>query len=102
MSFSDKSIQCSDCGATFTFSASEQELFQSRGYTNEPKRCPTCPRQGSQNAMETAVTEHPARCSPQHVPSVAKKLKYPLNPAVTGRCTVVIAIEKSDRVDKLV
>ncbi|MDD4859635.1 MAG: zinc-ribbon domain containing protein [Dehalococcoidales bacterium] len=38
----DKQIQCSDCGATFTFSADEQELFQSRGYTNEPKRCPTC------------------------------------------------------------
>jgi len=42
MSFEDKSIQCSDCGVTFTFSAEEQELFQSRGYTNEPKRCLTC------------------------------------------------------------
>ncbi len=42
MSFEDKSIQCSDCGTTFTFSAQEQELFQSRGYTNEPKRCPSC------------------------------------------------------------
>ncbi len=42
MSFQAKSIQCSDCGATFTFSAEEQELFQSRGYTNEPKRCPSC------------------------------------------------------------
>ena len=42
MAFQDKSIQCSDCGATFTFSAEEQELFQSRGYTNEPKRCPEC------------------------------------------------------------
>ncbi|HEY81999.1 MAG TPA: zinc-binding protein [Dehalococcoidia bacterium] len=42
MSFQDKSLQCSDCGATFTFSAEEQELFQSRGYTNEPKRCSPC------------------------------------------------------------
>ena len=42
MSFEDKSIQCSDCGATFTFSADEQELFASRGYTNDPKRCPSC------------------------------------------------------------
>ena len=42
MSFQDKSLQCSDCGATFTFSAEEQEFFQSRGYTNEPKRCPSC------------------------------------------------------------
>ena len=42
MSFEDKSIQCSDCGATFVFSAEEQELFASRGYTNEPKRCLSC------------------------------------------------------------
>jgi CxxC-x17-CxxC domain-containing protein len=42
MSFQDKSIECSDCGITFTFSADEQELFASRGYTNDPKRCPAC------------------------------------------------------------
>lgn len=42
MSFQDKSLQCSDCGTTFTFSAEEQEFFQSKGYTNEPKRCPAC------------------------------------------------------------
>ena len=42
MSFQDKSLQCSDCGATFTFSVQDQEFFQSKGYTNEPKRCPTC------------------------------------------------------------
>ena len=42
MGFLDKSIQCSDCGATFTFSAEEQEFFASKGYTNDPKRCPSC------------------------------------------------------------
>jgi CxxC-x17-CxxC domain-containing protein len=42
MSFQNKTLKCSDCGNTFTFSAEEQELFQSRGYTNEPKRCPEC------------------------------------------------------------
>ena len=42
MSFQDRSIQCSDCGATFTFSAEEQEFFQSKAYTNDPKRCPPC------------------------------------------------------------
>ena len=42
MSFEDKTLTCGDCGSTFTFSASEQELFQTRGYLNEPKRCPTC------------------------------------------------------------
>ena len=42
MSFQDKSLECSDCGTTFTFSAEEQEFFQSKGYVNEPKRCPEC------------------------------------------------------------
>jgi CxxC-x17-CxxC domain-containing protein len=42
MSFQDKSLQCSDCGNAFTFRAEEQEQFRSRGYTNQPKRCPEC------------------------------------------------------------
>jgi CxxC-x17-CxxC domain-containing protein len=42
MSFEDKTITCADCGNSFTFTAEEQEQFQQRGYTNEPKRCPEC------------------------------------------------------------
>ena len=42
MSFQDKTLECSDCGKSFTFGSEEQEQFQSRGYTNEPKRCPDC------------------------------------------------------------
>jgi len=42
MSFQDKTLECSDCGNTFTFSVEDQEFFQSKGYTNEPKRCPEC------------------------------------------------------------
>jgi len=42
MGFQDKSIQCCDCGTTFTFSADEQEFFASKGYVNDPKRCPEC------------------------------------------------------------
>jgi len=42
MSFQEKTLTCTDCGNSFTFSVEEQEQFQSRGYTNEPKRCPEC------------------------------------------------------------
>jgi CxxC-x17-CxxC domain-containing protein len=42
MSFQDKTIVCFDCNTNFTFSVEEQEQFQSRGYTNQPKRCPEC------------------------------------------------------------
>ena len=48
MSFQAKSLKCSDCGINFTFSVEDQEFFQSKGYTNEPKRCPTC-RQASRS-----------------------------------------------------
>jgi len=42
MAFQDKSIECSDCGSTFTFAAGEQEFFKSKGLTHEPKRCSWC------------------------------------------------------------
>ncbi len=42
MDYQDKSLTCSDCGASFTFSAQEQEQFATKGYTNEPKRCLAC------------------------------------------------------------
>jgi len=44
MNFQDKSLQCSDCGRQFTFTAGEQEFYSSRGLQNEPKRCPECRR----------------------------------------------------------
>jgi CxxC-x17-CxxC domain-containing protein len=44
VSFNDKTLTCVDCGAEFTFTASEQEFHASRGFTNEPKRCPDCRR----------------------------------------------------------
>jgi hypothetical protein len=42
MTYQDKTLKCSDCGADFTFSAGEQEFFASKGLTNEPKRCRPC------------------------------------------------------------
>ncbi|MDD5093471.1 MAG: zinc-ribbon domain containing protein [Dehalococcoidia bacterium] len=42
MSFTDRELQCADCGAKFTFTASEQEFFANKGFTNDPKRCPDC------------------------------------------------------------
>lgn len=40
--YEDKTLECTDCGVSFTFSADEQALFASRGFTNEPKRCAEC------------------------------------------------------------
>lgn len=42
MSYTDRTLTCVDCGTQFTFSAEDQEYHASRGFTNEPKRCPSC------------------------------------------------------------
>jgi CxxC-x17-CxxC domain-containing protein len=42
MAYTEKSLQCSDCGKTFSFTVEEQEFYASKGFTNEPKRCPPC------------------------------------------------------------
>ena len=42
MSYQDKTLTCSDCGAQFVFTANEQAFYADRGFTNEPKRCPAC------------------------------------------------------------
>ena len=42
MGYEDRELTCVECGATFTFTASEQEFFASKGFTNDPKRCQEC------------------------------------------------------------
>ena len=42
MVFQDRTLNCVECGTGFTFSADDQSYHQERGYTNEPKRCPSC------------------------------------------------------------
>ena len=80
MSYQDKSLQCSDCGVTFTFSAEEQEFFASKGYTNEPKRCFTCrqarkaERYGS-GGYRSQRTMYPAVCA-----QCGKETEVPFEP----------------------
>ena len=63
MSFEEKQLQCSDCGATFTFSTEEQEFFQSKGYTNEPKRCPECRQTRKTERFGASRQMFPATCA---------------------------------------
>ena len=44
MTYTEKALQCTDCGKTFAFTAEEQEFYASKQFTNEPKRCPDCRR----------------------------------------------------------
>jgi cold shock CspA family protein len=40
MTYQDKEITCRECGGAFMFTAGEQEFYASKGFSNEPTRCP--------------------------------------------------------------
>jgi CxxC-x17-CxxC domain-containing protein len=40
--YTDETLKCVDCGASFEFTRSEQEFFASKGFTNKPSRCADC------------------------------------------------------------
>ncbi|MBI2853933.1 MAG: zinc-ribbon domain containing protein [Chloroflexi bacterium] len=88
MSYQDKSLTCQDCGQSFTFGADEQSLFAQKGYTNEPKRCPTCRQarraEGSSNGLSNSGYGRPQR---QMYPAVCaqcgKQTQVPFEPRGT-------------------
>ena len=49
--YNDKNLACADCGQEFVFTASEQDFYAQRNFT-EPRRCPSCraSRKAARNA----------------------------------------------------
>jgi CxxC-x17-CxxC domain-containing protein len=49
--YNDKTLTCADCSQQFVFTASEQDFYAQRGFT-EPRRCPSCraSRKAARNA----------------------------------------------------
>jgi len=79
--FTDKQLQCADCGNTFTFSAAEQEFFAQKGYTNEPKRCLPCrqarkaDRGANSGGSRSNMQKYPAICA-----QCGKETEVPFEP----------------------
>jgi len=69
MSFINKLLQCSDCSATFTFTAGEQEFYAAKGFTNEPGRCLSC-RQARRTQRNSFSSFGGSRFSRQMFPAV--------------------------------
>jgi CxxC-x17-CxxC domain-containing protein len=88
MIYTEKSLQCSDCGKSFPFSANEQEFFASKGYTNEPKRCPVCrsTRRGERSGSNGS--------------SFSNRGARQMYPAVCGRCGKQTEVPFQPRGDK--
>jgi CxxC-x17-CxxC domain-containing protein len=38
----DRTLTCRDCTKPFTFTASEQDFYAQKGFTQDPSRCPDC------------------------------------------------------------
>lgn len=57
----DKTLICVECNNEFVFTASEQEFYAEKGFTNEPRRCLAC-RQARKQRMNGGVApERPQR-----------------------------------------
>ena len=41
LTYQDKTLTCADCGIDFTFTASDQQFYADRQFS-EPRRCPAC------------------------------------------------------------
>lgn len=69
--FSDQTMTCRDCGQPFTWTAGEQEFYQTKGFANPPSRCPNCrqAKKASFNAQKVMYDVTCAKCGkPAQVP----------------------------------
>jgi CxxC-x17-CxxC domain-containing protein len=76
LGFQDKSLQCADCGTTFTFTAAEQEFYASKGFANEPKRCQPC-RQARKSQRNSS---RPREMFPTTCAQCGKETEVPFEP----------------------
>ena len=42
MSYVDRTLTCADCGVEFVHSAADQEFYAQKGFSSDPRRCPSC------------------------------------------------------------
>ena len=40
--YQDRTVVCADCSQEFVFTAGEQQFYAQKGFTEPPKRCPSC------------------------------------------------------------
>lgn len=55
--FEDKVLVCGDCGQEFTFTAGEQEFFESKNLS-APKRCADCRKKKKMNQTAGGQQSH--------------------------------------------
>ena len=71
----DKTLVCKDCGESFVFTASEQDFYAEKGFTNEPTRCKSCRTARKNGGRQSDREMYPAVCA-----SCGKKTQVPFKP----------------------
>ena len=84
MALADKTLMCVECGEEFIFTAGEQEFFNARGFSNEPKRCRNCRAVRRTEQRGAGIRTSLKRCTPSCAPTVAPTRWCPFAPAATG------------------
>ena len=77
----DKTLTCCECGNEFVFTASEQEFYEEKGFTNEPRRCPAC-RQARKQRMGVQNDRPQREMFPAVALNAVKRPWYRSNPAI--------------------
>lgn len=89
MSFSDKKLNCRDCGKEFVWTAGEQDFFSKKGF-GAPLRCPECrqkrkgQKQGEGSQMQASSEITCAQCGKKS--EVPFKLKDPSKSVYCAEC----------------
>jgi CxxC-x17-CxxC domain-containing protein len=81
----DKILTCRDCGANFTFTTSEQDFFTSKGFTNQPGRCPNC-RSARKETRDTTLSGGHYNGRGNNGGGGYDRREQQMFPAVCGQC----------------
>jgi CxxC-x17-CxxC domain-containing protein len=62
----DRTLTCRDCNKQFAFTASEQDFYAQKGFTQDPGRCPECrearkAQRGSTGSGNYTTNDRPKR-----------------------------------------
>lgn len=79
--FQDKTLTCRDCGVEFVFSASEQEFYAEKGFSNEPGRCPRCRSARRQNSFGRGGNRGPRQMYPTICSACGVETEVPFKPS---------------------
>jgi CxxC-x17-CxxC domain-containing protein len=90
---SDQNLTCVDCGKQFAFTESEQEFYQSKGFTT-PGRCPDC--RAARKAARNNGGSYSSGSSYSSYSSGERQM-YPAVCAQCGRATQVPFEPRGDR-----